>query len=363
MTACNVFVNVPFVNGGALMAENVYDHASPAVKRAYVEALLGEAEGFAQEAADLDIRSLTLGGGSVSTLPEQELGTLLRGLARVFPLTRETPLYATFDPGLMTVGQANRLRETGRFLPQFRYFCANGAEAALLDMPSGEVEMSKTDQLLEQVGAPGVGMQIALAIPGQTERELEDTLRKAVRGTVERIIFVVPAAGIATDDLGSAAALYERGRRWLADRGFSEDCLLHFSRDGSTDPFDRDFYGAPAGEPATGTLCLGPSTVSCLDGLLWSNSGDVDAYIASRGNAELITAAASALDEETVALRSVLGDLYRGGRVALPQPVRATLPRELFCEGEEGSVALTPAGRLCHRAAFAQLAEAVAASR
>ncbi|WP_296011368.1 hypothetical protein [uncultured Adlercreutzia sp.] len=356
MTSCNLFVNIPFVNGGSQFAENVYEHTAPAVKRAYFEALLAEADGFASES--LDVRSLTLGGGSVSTVPEEELGRLLRGLKQCFGLGADIPLYATFDPGLLTIGQANRLRETGIARPTFRYLAADSAQADPLGLPAGEVEMSKMDVLLEQAGMTDIGIEVALGYREQTPRSLETTLRKALRSTVQRYRLVLPRpeARAAREEL---LALYEVARRWLADREFVEERPLHFSRNGSTDPYVLDFYGTNSGE-AVGTLSLGVSSVSCLDGMIWTNTGDIDAYLASRGAPDVTTESVVALDETQQRLRCQLAALWRGEAAPMTAALADVLSESGFFLPTSDGCVLANWGRLNHREAFATFAAAQA---
>lgn len=356
---CNVYASVPFVNGGRSLILNGYDHTPPSVKRAYVDALLGEAAGFAGEAVAWDVRSLTLGGGSASTLPEEELGKMLRGLGRLLPIDRATPLYATFDPGLLTVGQANRLREAGRPLPEFRYLAAESRIAALFEMPAGEVEMAKTDLLLEQVGIDDIGMQVVVGASGQTAEEVETSLRRALRSTVQRFTLVTPTA-LGADARETAVGHYRRAAAWLGERGFVEQAPLHFSRNGSVNPAVLDRYAPLDGPGVAGLVCLGPCTASCADGLAWSNTGDIDAYIAAEGDSEMVTAQVVEIDTPLRRLRADLNALWRGDAVQADASRRAALTEGgLFESCGSDAVALSEWGRLCAAEAMARAAEAL----
>ena len=187
LQACDLFINIPFTTRAVdALDTNCYANTPPAVKRAYLQAVLAEMEGFSEEARELAVTSVTLGGGSASTLPADDLRRLLRGIARAFDTPRDVPVFATFDPGLLSIGQALELKAFGSPRIDLRYFTSDAREANLLGCPAPETETKKTDIVLEHAGIADIGMHVALGMVGQSEESLLKTLRAARRSSVKR---------------------------------------------------------------------------------------------------------------------------------------------------------------------------------
>ncbi len=313
MQQCNLFISIPFVVGNADWdTAPTYANVASSVKRSYLNAVLAEMRGFAEDAPLLEIASVTFGTGSMSTIPEADMRDFLCEIGRIFPIAPATPVHAGFDPGLLSVGQANDLRAFGVPCLEFRYFTSDFAEAGILGVPSGETEMKKTSVLLEQMGLDRIVMQVALGINGQTKASLEKTLRTALRSTVDGFELVPLREGwpcAQGDD--DAARLFEHASVWLDAHGFRPTTPTRFMRAGADDPYHENLYAPIGGEDGPVTLSFGPSTISVFDGLLWSNIGDIDRYIRESANPEAITEQVVELDEAASARRRELDTLYR----------------------------------------------------
>lgn len=339
MEACDLFVRIPFVvNAIPGIDDNSYDHVAPAVKTAYVEALLREMESVAEDAASWNVRSITLGGGTVSSLSADDLRRLLQGMAKHLPCGSGTPLFATVDPGRLSTAHANELRAFGDTRLSLRYFTADLREGDAIGFPSSEAEMSKTDVLLDNLGLANVGMKIAVGIPGQTEATLLRTLRLANRSTVKRMELVALPPSKADEAADPQRAveleqLFATARHWLEEHGYRRDTVRAFSRSeqdegddspataaGSPSPSNANplvvnWYGAAAANPASpgacGRVSFGSGTLSAFDGLLWSNVGDVNRYIQGSPDPESITDQVAELDDAARSVQSLLDAAYR----------------------------------------------------
>ena len=361
MQQCNLFISIPFILGNADWdTAPTYANTAPAVKRSYLDAVLAEMRGFADEAPSLEVASVTFGTGSVSTIPEADLHDFLGGIARLFRIASETPVHAVFDPGLFSVGQANELKAFGSPRLEFRYLTSNCDEASVLGAPSGEVEMRKTSILLEQAGFGSVVVQIAVGTLGQTVASLEKTLRDALSSTVggfELVPLREDWAGAQSDD--EAAVLFGHACAWLEEHGFRSTSPTRFMREGIDDPYHRSRYALPGARDGIATLSFGPSTLSVFDGLLWSNIGDVNRYIRESADFQAITEQVVELDAAAVAQRKTLDALYHGQSVELDgERYRSLIERAMLSVSrEQGSVRLSAKGRLRYAEAFARLAE------
>ena len=325
MQACNLFISVPFSvrSDNEPFGDPVRRSASPALKRAYVEAVVREMEGFSEDAEELAIESVTLGTGTTNSLPVADLHLVLSSAKRLFSIAPETPVCAAFDPGLLSAASLDELRSLGDPRPDFRYLTSDPRESEALGRPDAEAEMRESDALLKRVGVRAIGMQVAVGIAGQTKDSLTRTLCDMRRPCVERIELVPlrPESPLALPD-DDAAALLRHASEWLSEHGFAPSGPLRFVR-GEDNPYFGDRF-APV------------------------------LTLADRET--LITERVSAIDEEALALRARLDALHRGKPIAYDPAAHDSLIDEglLHPVGSEGreAVELSDKGRLRYLAVF-----------
>lgn len=362
LQACDLFINIPFTTRPIdVLDTNCYANTPPAVKRAYLQAVLAEMEGFSEEAHELAVTSVTLGGGSASTLPADDLRRLLRGIARTFDTPRDVPVFATFDPGLLSIGQALELKAFGSPRIHLRYFTSDAREANLLGCPAPEMEAKKTDIVLEHAGIADIGMHVALGMVGQSKESLLKTLRTARRSSVKRFVLVpaLPGHMLASSN---DAELYDCACTWLEQHGFERRGPLCFALKGAENPLEENWYTSPLSARDHEILSCGPSTLSCSGGLMWSNIGDIDRYIESCTNPQAITAHVAALDDATRKLRDEFATLYRGESISFDaerhgQAVENGL-LERTSDTDKAFIRLSSKGCLHYGQAFEQIAAA-----
>lgn len=371
MQPCHLFVSIPFVIGEAGWdGEPVYPNTAPEVKRAYLNAVLAEMRGFADDAGDLDIASLTFGTGSLSTVPEADLRDFLTSMRGLFSIAPRTPIFASFDPGLISIGQVNELKAFGDPRLEFRYLTSNVDEAFALGMPMGETEMKKTDIVLENAGLRNVGIKVAVGIAGQTTETLEKTLRDANRSIIDRFELVAVREGFGRalpDD--DAAALLGHACSWLERHGFGATTPVRFVREGAAENPVQDLrFAAGTDAASTAILSFGPSTLSVFDGMLWANTGDLATYLAKSNDPAAITKEVIKLDDHAKSVRQKFDTLYRGcGSMPFDEVAHASLLDAGFLTwdggaqcSERSAVRLSEKGRLRYEQVLEQLARALA---
>ena len=130
------------------------------------------------------------------------------------------PVFATFDPGLLSIGQALELKAFGSPRIHLRYFTSDAREANLLGCPAPEMEAKKTDIVLEHAGIADIGMHVALGMVGQSKESLLKTLRTARRSSVKRFVLVPALPGHMLASSNDAAELYDCACTWFEQHGF-----------------------------------------------------------------------------------------------------------------------------------------------
>ncbi len=314
---CEVFFRLPFVvHAAGALDEGLYAGTESAVKHAYLDAVLEEVRGFVADTGDVGAKvgSVTLGGGSLSAFPADEVRRFFREVARIMALPRSTPVFAQIDPGLFSVGHAAELKAFGQPHIDIRYFTSDLTEGELLGCSVSEAEMQKTDMVLEHSGISDVGMRIVVGLRGQSEKALIKTLSTARRSTVHRFDLVPlsldhPLAA----PLEETSTLYDCAYDWLENHGYHRRTALHFAQDGHENPLALWWYTPLERDNDHAVLAFGCGALSCFDGMMWMNTGDVNHYIRSCNDPQAITESVVTLDEPSRRLRERMNELYHCG--------------------------------------------------
>lgn len=303
-----VSINIPFITGRAdYYGRNLYANTAPAVKHAYCDALLAEAQSIGDDIRDAgeEVSVLAFENGAIGTIEPAKLRPFLRELAAALPLADDCFVSAEADPGLLSTATVEELRVLGVDALRFHYLTSDAVESEWLQRACAVNEMSKTRTVLEGTGVRDFDMQLLLGFRGQSEKTLVKTLRDAALMDEVNHCTLLVAAGeqFAGDEL--AVQMYGVAQAFLEEHGFVRYAPTCFAKPGHE-------LAIEAGCKGDGIVSLGPSTTSRFAGLMWANAGDIQRYIESEADPEAITevalevgdAQAKALDAVEAAWRA-----------------------------------------------------------
>ena len=307
---CTLLVNIPFVTGRCdYYGRALHRNAPPALKRAYLEAVLTEARWSCPDiaAAGAQVSRVAFCGGSLGTIEPDLLHAFLRELSRVAPLAPGCSIGAEVDPGLVSTALLGELRQRGLDLLRFHYLTSDPVESERMARPCSSVEMPKTRIVADSAGFHRFDMQVIVGLAGQTEKTLFKTLREAVLSDGVVHATVLTACGpLAEKDPSKTLALHEAAEGFLSGHGFTAYVPHCFT----TAPQHRivEELGRYA---ATDTVALGVGGTSRLGDLAWENTSDLERYIAGSADPARITVRIGQNDEGSELLRNLLDRLYR----------------------------------------------------
>ena len=298
-----VSVNIPFITGRCdFYGRNLYANTAPAVKHAYLDALLCEARALA---ADLDgeVDCVAFENGAIGTIEPAKLRDFLAELKGILPMSADCHVSAEADCGLMSTATMEELKTFGIKTLRFHYLTSDPIESEWLSRACSVGEMAKTRIVMESAGFSNFDMQILIGLAGQSEKTLLKTLRESVLSGDVRHCTLLAAAGDVAADASQACAMFDVAKNFLLEHGFVQYAPTCFAKPGYE-------LAVEARRKGDDFVSLGPSSVSRLDDVMWANSGDVDAYISSKADPETITQAAVELDDTMLKAQEIIGALW-----------------------------------------------------
>ena len=279
---CAISVNIPFVTGRCdFYGRNLYTNTAPAIKHAYLDALIAEARSVGEDLGE-PVSCVAFEGGALGTIEPQKLREFLPELASALPLADDCFVSAEVDPGLLSTATMDELLAFGISALRFHCLTSNPIESEWLERAGAVGEMAKSRIELESAGFSNIYAQILFGFSGQTEKTLLKTLRELVLMSDVSHCTLLAARGSMSGDAAFAAEMFCVASAFLEEHGFAQYAPLCFAKPGFELAIERLRKGGDV-------VGLGPSTVSRLGNLMWANGGDIDVYIQSGADLEAIT--------------------------------------------------------------------------
>ena len=319
--SCAISVNIPFVTGRCdFYGRNLYPNTAPAVKHAYLDALVAEARSVGDDLGE-SVSCVAFEGGALGTIEPHKLREFLSELASALPLADDCFVCAEVDPGLLSTATMDELLAFGISMLRFHCLTSNPIESEWLERAGAVGEMAKSRIVLESAGFSNIDAQILVGLAGQTEKTLLKTLRELVLTSGVSHCTLLPARGSVAGDAVFAAEMFCVASTFLEEHDFAQYAPLCFAKPGFELPIERV-------RKSGDVVGLGPSTVSRLGNLMWANSGDIDVYIQSGADPEAVTESVVEITGALASAQKETAHLWQLGSTSLSADFG-----DLVCDG------------------------------
>ena len=319
--SCAISVNIPFVTGRCdFYGRNLYPNTAPAVKHAYLDALITEARSVGDDLGESVSCVAFEGGGPLAPSNRKSRNSSSSSQARCPLLTIASCLPRSI-PGFLSTATMDELLAFGISMLRFHCLTSNSTESEWLDRAGAVGEMAKSRIVLESAGFSNIDAQILVGLAGQTEKTLLKTLRELVLSSDVNHCTLLPARGSVAGDAVFAAEMFCVASSFLKEHGFVQYAPLCFAKPG----FELAIEHVRKSGDVVG---LGPSTVSHLGDLTWANGGDIDAYIRSEADPEVITESVVEIAGPLASAQKEISRLWQLGSTSLSVDFG-----NLVCEG------------------------------
>ncbi len=262
-----------------------------------------------------------MGGGTPTFLEPAELEILLDGLFSKVKGTTEHEFSFEADPRVTSKEQIEVFRKFGFKRISLGIQDFDPKVQDIVHRVQSEEEVRRVTDDARELGFTGVNYDLIYGLPFQTVKSIEDTMEIVCRLRPDRIAFygyahvpwIKPGQRRFTeDDLpnpDAKRALYETGRRLLAENGYREIGMDHFALESDSlwkscveGKLHRNFMGYISRQVAP-LIGLGVSSIGDSWDVFSQNEKLVETYMARVEKGELPIHRGHVLDEEDKVLR------------------------------------------------------------
>lgn len=221
----------------------------------FVQSLRKEIQLLAREGGPLRLSSIYLGGGTPSTFSLESLALILSLASRYFDTSSLREVTCEVNPKGLKLEYLTGLREIGINRLSMGIQSFTPSLLRLLGREHNVEEACTAIYLAQEAGIASLNLDLLFAIPGQTYREWEKTLKKALSFSVEHLSLYnlqieektlfhkwVREGRLVVAHEELDYAMYKRGISCLQERGFSHYEISSFARPGYESLHNRLYW-------------------------------------------------------------------------------------------------------------------------
>ncbi len=253
--------------------------------KAFIQAVLLEAERRASELPSRQLKTLYLGGGTPSMLSRTHLETLFTGLRSHFDLSQLEELTFEANPATFDEKKARFFVDQGVTRISLGIQSFDDEILQTLGREHSRAEAIESVKILHAIGMPEINIDLMFSIPKQSLASWRDTLETAISLKPHHISAYNLTYEEDTDffekfQLGSYqqtdddnAEMYMLADELLGKAKFQHYETSNYAQSGFQSRHNQSYW---AGADYIG---LGPSAVSTINGTRWKNLADTAGYI------------------------------------------------------------------------------------
>lgn len=259
----------------------------------YVTALLKEASGFKDEAVD----TIYIGGGTPTTLPQQEMERLVFGLNDIFKIPQNAEFTVEMNPCTADYEYLKAINSAGVNRISMGAQSFDDTLLKILGRKHRAEDVSNSVTLCREAGFENISMDLMFSLPNQTFEDWQNTLEKAILCKPDHISCygLKIEEGTPFYDRGIEPLPEELDRKmyhyaieFLGKYGYNQYEISNFAQPGKESRHNLKYWRC---EEYFG---LGAGAHCYLDGVRKYNVAPIDAYI------KRIKETSNATEEETV---------------------------------------------------------------
>ncbi|MGB1936382.1 MAG: radical SAM family heme chaperone HemW [Akkermansiaceae bacterium] len=325
-----VYVHIPFCHRVCPYC-SFYKHTpGDTDQRAFIAAIIKEAETSAAEMDLADISTLYLGGGTPSMLSPGNLSELFEGLHNALPLA-STHITLEANPATYKNSKAILFKDLGVNRVSLGIQSFSDHVLKTLGREHNSEQAADSVRILQEAGVDEINIDLMFSVPGQSVSDWGDSLDTAISLEPDHISAYNLTYEEDTpffeqlrhnEDESTNAEMFSLAHDKLTSAGFHHYETSNYARPGKQSRHNLAYW---QGQDYLG---LGPSAVSTIAGNRWTNLPDTARYI------QAINSMAHAKSDHEL----ITAEAYRTERIALLLRTSHGLPGSYLEESPDGAV-------------------------
>ncbi|MCD8046132.1 MAG: radical SAM family heme chaperone HemW [Clostridiales bacterium] len=381
MRDLELYVHIPFCVKKCEYCDFLSAPAEWSVRIAYVDRLVEEIIARAPDFRDCRVTSIYIGGGTPPILEPRYLARLMGALSGSFHIDPEAEITMECNPGTLTPEKARAMHEVGINRLSIGLQSANEKELKLLGRIHTYEDFLRTFDEARKAGFTDLNVDLMSALPCQTVKSWEDTLRQVAMLRPEHIsaysLIIEEGTPFYTrfheDEMVRDAGgeplflpseeeerrMYELTQEYLNSRGYRRYEISNYAKPGHECHHNIGYW---TGQEYLG---LGLGAASLIDHTRFQNTSDLAEYMEqpfARQDEVRLDRKEQIEEFMFLGLRMTAGvsrqdfaDRFGTEIGNIYGPVLQSLERDGLLAADEGRIFLTPRGIDVSNSVFAQL--------
>ena len=274
----------------------------------YVEALIREIKAYQALSLNDIVVTIFLGGGTPSVLEGNQMERIFEALHEVFEIAEDAEITVEANPGTVTQEKLSAYRKLGINRISFGLQSADNGELKLLGRIHTYEQFLESYEMARTAGFTNINIDLISAIPKQTVRSWEETLKRIIRLKPEHIsaysLIIEEGTSFAKlygegspleRDLPSEEEerlMYEKTEEILGENGYHRYEISNYVKEGMECRHNLGYW------ERKNYLGLGLGASSLLDNRRYSNTENLREYTECAGQPEKIRKNTEHLTEE-----------------------------------------------------------------
>jgi oxygen-independent coproporphyrinogen-3 oxidase len=364
-----LYIHIPFCVRKCPYCGFFSTHYDNIIANEYLSALLLEIGMHSRYLGEQTIGCIYIGGGTPTTLSQDQFSRLFNIINEHVHLTSDTEITVEANPNTVTLNSLFLLKKLGVTRLSIGVQSFSDEILALLGRVHSAGQAIAAVHAAREVGFGSIGIDLIFGIPGQSEKQWNNTLETAISLNPEHISAYslcldegsqwyrdAKDGRVEPPDNDTSANMYGTATEFLSSHGYhqyeiSNFCLPGYECRHNVNYWDRGEY-----------LGLGPGAWSFIGNKRWANIADVDQYCSrvkngitgqDRDRNEYMNGEQAALEKLFLGLRKTSGvdlavysSLFRGEALDSLLNRIGDLEREGLVDIQKGNLVLTGRGML-----------------
>ena len=295
-----IYIHIPFCKKKCAYCDFLSGPADDNTIAYYVEKLIGEigAQGDCNLYNKTTVSSVFFGGGTPSILNGRQMQRIMKAIKLHFRVAEDAEISVEANPGTVNREKLAAYKKAGVNRISFGLQSAKNEELKLLGRIHTFEDFLESFWLARECGFENINVDLISAIPGQTLKSWEESLRQVLKLNPEHLsaysLIIEEGTPFATlygegtegeEKLPTEEEerrMYRRTKEILEEAGYHRYEISNYAKPGKECRHNLGYW------ERKNYLGMGLGSSSLFDNVRWKNTEDLEMYLKNSGEPEMI---------------------------------------------------------------------------